>query len=49
MMIIGIDGSPRKVGNTKKLLKKVLTGAEEAGGDFTCLKTQGTCRFLLVR
>ena len=32
MKILGIDGSPRKNGNTEKLVRRVLTGAEEAGG-----------------
>lgn len=38
MKIVGIDGSPRKDGNTEKLLKKVLVGAEEAGGAVEFLK-----------
>lgn len=54
MKIIGIDGSPRKNGNTEKLLKKVLAGAEEAEGTIEYLKLAdltinhcrgcGTCR-----
>ncbi len=31
MKVIGIDGSPRKDGNTEKLLRKVLVGSEEVG------------------
>ena len=38
MKILGIDGSPRKNGNTEKLLKKVLAGAEEAGSAAEFLK-----------
>lgn len=38
MKIVGIDGSPRKDGNTEKLLKKVLAGVEEAGGATEYLK-----------
>ena len=38
MKIIGIDGSPRKDGNTEKLVKKVLAGAQEAGGRIEFLK-----------
>jgi len=30
--IIGIEGSPRKNGNTEKLVRRVLSGVEEAGG-----------------
>ncbi|NTW88921.1 MAG: flavodoxin family protein, partial [Desulfobulbaceae bacterium] len=54
MKIIGIDGSPRKDGNTEKLLKTVLAGVEEAGGETQFLKLAdltinycrgcGTCR-----
>lgn len=54
MKIIGIDGSPRKDGNTEKLLKKVLAGAQEASGETQFLKLAdlaikycqgcGTCR-----
>jgi len=54
MKIIGIDGSPRKDGNTEKLLKTVLAGAKEAGGETQFLKLAdltinycrgcGTCR-----
>lgn len=32
MKIIGIEGSPRKNGNTEKLVRRVLAGVEEAGG-----------------
>jgi multimeric flavodoxin WrbA len=38
MKIIGIDGSPRKDGNTEKLVRRVLAGAEEAGGRTEFLK-----------
>jgi multimeric flavodoxin WrbA len=38
MKVIGIDGSPRKNGNTEKLLRKVLAGAEAAGGGTEYLK-----------
>ncbi len=38
MKIIGIDGSPRKDGNTEKLVRKILAGAEEAGGRTEFLK-----------
>lgn len=38
MRIVGIDGSPRKDGNTEKLMKKVLDGVEEAGGETEYLK-----------
>jgi len=31
MKIIGIEGGPRKDGNTEKLVKQVLAGAQEAG------------------
>ncbi len=54
MKIIGIDGSPRKNGNTEKLLRKVLDGVAEAGGETEFLKLAdlainycrgcGTCR-----
>lgn len=54
MKIIGIDGSPRKDGNTEKLVRRVLAGAEEAGGRTEFLKLAdltinycrgcGTCR-----
>jgi multimeric flavodoxin WrbA len=54
MKIIGIDGSPRKNGNTEKLLRKVLSGCQEAGGQTEFLKLAdltinfcrgcGTCR-----
>ena len=54
MKIIGIDGSPRKDGNTEKLVKMVLAGAQEAGGRTEFLKLAdltinycrgcGTCR-----
>ncbi len=38
MKIIGIDGSPRKNGNTEKLVKRVLAGAEEAESNTEFLK-----------
>lgn len=38
MQIIGIDGSPRKKGNTEKLVRKILAGVEEAGGKTEFLK-----------
>lgn len=38
MKIIGIDGSPRKDGNTEKLVRKILSGAKEAGGQIEFLK-----------
>jgi multimeric flavodoxin WrbA len=38
MKVVGIDGSPRKNGNTEKLLKQVLAGAAEAGSNTTYLK-----------
>ena len=38
MKIIGIDGSPRKDGNTETLLRKVLAGVAEAGGTTEFLK-----------
>jgi multimeric flavodoxin WrbA len=38
MKIIGIDGSPRKDGNTEKLVRRILAGAEEAGGRTEFLK-----------
>ncbi len=54
MKIIGIEGSPRKDGNTEKLVKKILAGAEEAGAKTEYLKLAdldlnfcrgcGTCR-----
>jgi len=54
MKILGIDGSPRKDGNTEKLLKQVLGGAKDAGGTTAILKLAelnidyclgcGTCR-----
>jgi multimeric flavodoxin WrbA len=31
MKILGIEGGPRKDGNTEKLVKQVLAGAQEAG------------------
>lgn len=31
MKILGIEGSPRKDGNTEKLVRRILAGAEEAG------------------
>lgn len=33
MKILGIDGSPRKNGNTEKLVKTILQGAEENGAE----------------
>jgi multimeric flavodoxin WrbA len=54
MKVIGIDGSPRKDGNTEKLLRKVLAGCEEVGATTEFLKLAdlaidycrgcGTCR-----
>lgn len=54
MHIVGIDGSPRKDGNTEKLMRAILAGAEEAGGKTEFLKLAdltihfcrgcGTCR-----
>ena len=38
MKIVGIEGSPRKDGNTEKLVKKILAGADEAGGKTEFLK-----------
>lgn len=38
MKFIGIDGSPRKDGNTEKLVRKILAGAEEAGAQTDYLK-----------
>ncbi len=38
MKILGIEGSPRKDGNTEKLVKQVLAGAQEAGGRTEFLK-----------
>lgn len=32
-MILGIEGSPRKGGNSHNLLKAILAGAQDAGGD----------------
>ena len=54
MNILGIEGSPRKDGNTEKLVQEVLAGAREAGGRTEFLKLAelsidycqgcGTCR-----
>jgi len=33
MKVVGISGSPRRGGNTETLLREVLRGAEEAGGE----------------
>ena len=54
MKIVGIDGSPRKDGNTEKLLRKVLAGSEEVGAVTEFIKLSeltinfcrgcGTCR-----
>jgi len=33
MKILGIDGSPRKNGNTEKLVKAILQGAEANGAE----------------
>ena len=38
MKILGIDGSPRKDGNTEKLVRRILAGAEKAGGQTSFLK-----------
>ena len=38
MKLIGIDGSPRKDGNTEKLVRKILAGAVEAGAQIEYLK-----------
>ncbi len=38
MKILGIEGSPRKDGNTEKLVKEVLAGAREAGCQTECIK-----------
>ena len=54
MKVLGIEGSPRKSGNTEKLVRKILEGAEEAGAqtqfiklidhDLKFCKGCGTCR-----
>lgn len=54
MKIIAIEGSPRKNGNTEKLVRRVLAGVEEAGGTTEYFKLAdlelhhcqgcGTCR-----
>ena len=54
MNILGIEGSPRKDGNTEKLVKQVLAGAREAGCQTEFIKLAdlsidyrrgcGTCR-----
>ncbi len=38
MKILGIEGSPRKDGNTEKLVRKVLAGAQEAGAQTNFIK-----------
>ena len=38
MKILGIEGGPRKDGNTEKLVRRVLAGAQEAGGRTEFLK-----------
>lgn len=38
MKIVGIEGSPRKDGNTEKLVRRILAGAKEAGGKTEFLK-----------
>ncbi len=38
MKILGIEGSPRKDGNTEKLVRKVLAGAVEAGAEMEFIK-----------
>jgi multimeric flavodoxin WrbA len=38
MKILGIEGGPRKDGNTEKLVKQVLAGAQEAGCQTEFLK-----------
>jgi multimeric flavodoxin WrbA len=38
MKILGIDGSPRKNGNTEKLVKTILQGAEANGAETTHYK-----------
>jgi multimeric flavodoxin WrbA len=38
MKIVGIEGGPRKDGNTEKLVKQVLAGAQEAGCQTEFLK-----------
>lgn len=54
MRVVGIDGSPRRDGNTEKLLRKVLAGSEEVGAATEFIKLSdltinfclgcGTCR-----
>jgi multimeric flavodoxin WrbA len=54
MKILGIEGSPRKNGNTEKLVRKILEGAEQAGSRTEFIKLSdlslnycrgcGTCR-----
>jgi len=36
--ILGLEGSPRKNGNTEKLVKTILDGATEKGADTTFYK-----------
>ena len=38
MKIVGIEGSPRRDGNTEKLVRRILAGAKEAGGKTEFLK-----------
>ena len=38
MKILGLEGSPRKNGNTEKLVKTILDGAAEKGADTTFYK-----------
>lgn len=38
MKILGIEGGPRKDGNTEKLVRRVLAGAEEAGCETEFIK-----------
>jgi len=54
MKVLGIEGSPRKDGNTEKLVRQILGGAEEAGARTEFVKLAdlsinycrgcGTCR-----
>jgi multimeric flavodoxin WrbA len=54
MKVLGIEGSPRKNGNTEKLVRRILDGAEEAGAETDFIKLVelsinhcrgcGTCR-----
>ena len=38
MKILGIEGSPRKNGNTEKLVRRILAGAAEAGAGTNFIK-----------